>query len=145
MSFIITFLFFFLQSFFALVVRGKIQKGEWVLIHSAESTVGRAALSICLHKGCKIIAIVQSNENHENTLRHLKDVHVINNSSVESHVLALTGGEGVDVALSSLETNQHNQVLASCLHEDGRFLDISLPDSNPRKNLGKSPLNNLAI
>ena len=95
-----------------------------MLIHSAESAVVQAAVRICLHAGCRVI-----------TTEHVQQsrVHVVSCSGLESQVLALTAGQGVDVAL----TGQHNQAVARCVAQHGRLLDITLPQFTNNTNLGE--------
>ena len=41
--------------YYALVVRGRIKRGDKVLIHSGSGGVGQAAISVALHHGCQVI------------------------------------------------------------------------------------------
>lgn len=41
-------------AYYALVVRGRIQKGDKVLIHSGSGGVGQAAISVALLYGCQV-------------------------------------------------------------------------------------------
>ena len=41
-------------AYYALVVRGSMQPGQRVLIHSGGSATGLAAIAICLHRGCEV-------------------------------------------------------------------------------------------
>jgi hypothetical protein len=45
-------------AFYALVVRGRIKRGDRVLIHSGSGGVGQAAISIALHHGCEVFTTV---------------------------------------------------------------------------------------
>lgn len=47
-------------AYYALVCRGRIRKGESVLIHSGSGAVGQAAISIALNAGCKVFTTVGS-------------------------------------------------------------------------------------
>ena len=40
--------------YYALVVRGRIRRGDKVLIHSGSGGVGQAAIAIALHHGCEV-------------------------------------------------------------------------------------------
>nr|QCW07586.1 fatty acid synthase 6 [Blattella germanica] len=135
----------YLIGFYALEKRGRIQKDEWVLIHNATSAVGQAAITICQQKGCNIIATV-CNDHERNTFRNIfhnfSQVHLVYSGCMETQVMAITKGRGVDVALNSLETNQQNKALLHCLKDDGRFLDLALPQLNKSMNLGRSSLQN---
>ena len=41
-------------AFYALLVRGRLQAGQRVLIHSGCGAVGLAAISICLNRSCEV-------------------------------------------------------------------------------------------
>lgn len=45
-------------AYYALVVRGRIQRGETVLIHSGSGGVGQAAITIALSLGCRVFTTV---------------------------------------------------------------------------------------
>lgn len=45
-------------AYYSLVVRGRIQHGETVLIHSGSGGVGQAAISIALSLGCRVFTTV---------------------------------------------------------------------------------------
>lgn len=45
-------------AYYSLVVRGRIQRGETVLIHSGSGGVGQAAISIALSLGCRVFTTV---------------------------------------------------------------------------------------
>ena len=86
-------------AYYALVVRGRIRRGDRVLIHSGSGGVGQAAISIALRAGCDVFTTVGSAEKRK-TLKgvfpELKDDHFGNSRdlSFESHFLKVTKGEG---------------------------------------------------
>jgi len=45
----------YLTAYYALVMRGGLEKGHKVLVHSGTGAVGLAAIRICLHRGCEVI------------------------------------------------------------------------------------------
>ncbi|ERE67869.1 fatty acid synthase [Cricetulus griseus] len=49
-------------AYYSLVVRGRVQRGETVLIHSGSGGVGQAAISIALSLGCRVFTTVGSAE-----------------------------------------------------------------------------------
>lgn len=86
-------------AYYALVIRGRIRKGDRVLIHSGSGGVGQAAISIALHAGCNVFTTVGSAEKRETLKRifpALKDDHFGNSRdlSFESHFLRVTMGRG---------------------------------------------------
>ena len=44
----------FLTAYYALVMRGGLEAGHRVLVHSGTGAVGLAAIRICLHRGCDV-------------------------------------------------------------------------------------------
>lgn len=45
-------------AYYALVVRGRMQRGETVLVHSGSGGVGQAAIAIALSMGCRVFTTV---------------------------------------------------------------------------------------
>lgn len=45
-------------AYYSLVVRGRVQPGETVLIHSGSGGVGQAAIAIALSLGCRVFTTV---------------------------------------------------------------------------------------
>lgn len=45
-------------AYYSLVVRGRMQPGESVLIHSGSGGVGQAAIAIALSRGCRVFTTV---------------------------------------------------------------------------------------
>ncbi len=44
----------YLTAYYALVMRGGLEKGHRVLMHSGMGAVGLAAICICFHRGCEV-------------------------------------------------------------------------------------------
>lgn len=119
-------------SYYALFVRGKLKKGENVLIHSGAGGVGQAAIVIALHAGCTVFTTVGTPEKRlylKKTFPQLTDKHIGNSRdmSFERLILDNTHGRGVDVVLNSLaEEKLHASI--RCLATNGRFLEIGKYD-----------------
>lgn len=45
-------------AYYSLVVRGRLQRGETLLIHSGSGGVGQAAIAIALSLGCRVFTTV---------------------------------------------------------------------------------------
>ncbi|GFQ69735.1 fatty acid synthase, partial [Trichonephila clavata] len=119
-------------AYYALVMRGRIQKGERVLIHSGSGGVGQAAIAIALYYGCEVFTSVGTNEKREFLKKRfpsLQDRHFCNSRdlSFEKHILSETNGEGVEVILNSLAEEKLKASL-NCLAQNGRFLEIGKYD-----------------
>ena len=131
-------------AYYALVVRGGLEEGESVLIHSGSGGVGQAAISIALSMGCEVYTTVGSHEKREYLKKQfpqLTDKNFANSrdTSFEQHVLRQTGGRGVDVVLNSL-SEEKLQASVRCLAQHGRFLEIGKYDLSQNNPLGKTCL-----
>jgi fatty acid synthase, animal type len=51
--------------YYALVMRGQMQKGDTVLIHAGSGGVGQAAISVALQAGCTVFTTVGSQEKRD--------------------------------------------------------------------------------
>ncbi|XP_028643680.1 fatty acid synthase [Grammomys surdaster] len=127
-------------AYYSLVVRGRIQRGETVLIHSGSGGVGQAAISIALSLGCRVFTTVGSAEKRaylQTRFPQLDDTSFANSrdTSFEQHVLLHTGGKGVDLVLNSL-AEEKLQASVRCLAQHGRFLEIGKFDLSNNHPLG---------
>ncbi|VDP18356.1 unnamed protein product [Heligmosomoides polygyrus] len=131
-------------AYYALVCRGRIKKGERVLIHGGAGGVGQAAIAIALSYGCEVFTTVGSQDKREYLKKkfpQLKDHHFANSRSAdfELHIRQYTKGRGVNIVLNSLA---HEMLQASlrCLARHGRFLEIGKVDLAQNSSLGMSKL-----
>lgn len=114
--------------YYALVVRGKMKKGESILIHAGSSDVGQAAISVALHHGLRVYTTVDGIGKREflkNTFPQLTEANISNShdTSFEQFIVRATKGRGVDLVLNSL-TGEKLQASVRCLGLSGRFLEI---------------------
>ena len=67
----------YLTAYYALVMRGGLEKGHKVLVHSGTGAVGLAAIRICLHRGCEVWAPQHSHPTDEAmpVLAHFDDFY----------------------------------------------------------------------
>lgn len=129
-------------SYYALIVRGKLQPGESVLIHAGTGGVGQASIAIALHMGCKVFTTCGSQAKRDflkKTFPQLTDNNIGNSrdTSFEQLILSETNGRGVDVVLNSLAGEQL-QASVRCLAIAGRFLEIGKVDLSNNSPLGMS-------
>ncbi|KAK0084976.1 hypothetical protein PV325_006291 [Microctonus aethiopoides] len=129
-------------SYYALFVRGKLRKGESVLIHAGTGGVGQASIAIALHAGCTVFTTVGTTEKREflkKTFPQLTDKNIGNSrdTTFEQLILTETNGRGVDVVLNSL-AEEKLQASVRCLAKDGRFLEIGKFDLSNNSSLGMS-------
>ncbi|XP_060866838.1 fatty acid synthase-like [Metopolophium dirhodum] len=113
---------------YALIVSGRMKRGDSVLIHAGTGGVGQAAITIALYYECEIFTTVGTAEKREFIKTHFPQIpesHIGNSrdSSFEQMIMMETDGKGVDMVLNSLA---EEKLLASvrCLATGGRFLEI---------------------
>lgn len=116
----------------ALIHRGKMAKGESILIHSGSGGVGQAAIRLCLHHGLTVYTTVGNQEKRDflkQEFPQLTDAHIFNSRdcSFETDVMTATNGRGVDLVLNSLSEDKL-QASVRCLADGGRFLEIGKYD-----------------
>ncbi|XP_077295535.1 fatty acid synthase-like [Arctopsyche grandis] len=124
----------------ALLMVGRMQPGESVLIHAGTGGVGQAAINVCLYYGCKVFTTVGTPEKRTAIKRlypQLTDDCIGNSrdTSFEEMIMFQTEGKGVDIILNSLADDK---LLASvrCLGRRGRFLEIGKVDIINNTNVG---------
>ncbi|XP_019696891.2 fatty acid synthase [Harpegnathos saltator] len=117
---------------YALYEKGKMKKGDKVLIHSGISSVGQAAIHLALYEGCEVFTTVRTLEKRQfirDTFPSILDDHIGNSrdTSFEQMIFQQTYGQEVDIVLNSLA---EEKLLASirCLAKGGRFLEIGKHD-----------------
>ncbi|XP_049874376.1 fatty acid synthase [Pectinophora gossypiella] len=127
-------------AYYALLVRGRMRRGESVLVHAGTGGVGQAAIAIALHAGCTVFTTVGTPDKRaflRERFPQLDEANVGNSrdTSFEQLVLTRTRGRGVDLVLNSLAADK---LLASvrCLAPGGRFLEIGKLDLSNNTPLG---------
>ena len=100
-----------------------LRPGERVLIHAAAGGVGLAAVQVAKAVGAEIFATASPGK--WDYLKSLGIDHVMNsrNADFADDILRLTGGEGVDVVLNSLNGTAIDASFR-CLKHGGRFVEI---------------------
>lgn len=127
-------------SYYALMIRGNLRKGDKVLIHSGSGGVGLAAIGIALAAGAEVYTTVSSAEKKkfvQQRFPQLKDHHFSNSRTAEFeyYIMHQTKGRGVDVVLNSLSEDKL-QASVRCLAQNGRFLEIGKFDLVANSSLG---------
>ncbi|WP_300303734.1 NADPH:quinone oxidoreductase family protein, partial [Ferrovibrio sp.] len=108
----------------ALVDRGRLKKGEVLLVHGAAGGVGLNAVELGRELGAIVIGTVGSDEKAA-IVKEYGATHVINYSkeSIKDRVKELTGGNGADVIYDAVGGDAFDQSLR-CINWDGRLLVI---------------------
>lgn len=129
----------YLTAHYALITKGRLIKGEKILIHSASGGVGLAAVQIARYIGAEIFATAGSSEKRE-YLRSFGIKHVMDSRSLNfaSEIMEKTDGQGIDMVLNSLSGQAITKGL-SLLRDYGRFLEIGKSDIYTNKKIGLYP------
>uniref|UniRef100_A0A0K0ESV2 Fatty acid synthase n=1 Tax=Strongyloides stercoralis TaxID=6248 RepID=A0A0K0ESV2_STRER len=127
-------------AYYALVLRGQIQKGETILIHGGSGGVGQAAIAIALSYGCEVFTTVGSEEKKNFLKKRFPQLTDRNFASsrrtdFETYIRRATYGRGVDIILNSL-AQEMLQASVRCLAQHGRFLEIGKVDLSQNTPLG---------
>ncbi|MBP7670059.1 MAG: NADPH:quinone oxidoreductase family protein [Ferrovibrio sp.] len=111
-------------TYHALVDRGRLKKGEVLLVHGAAGGVGLNAVELGRELGATVIGTVGSDEKAA-IVKEYGAAHVINYSkeSIKDRVKELTGGNGADVIYDAVGGDAFDQSLR-CINWDGRLLVI---------------------
>ena len=113
-------------SYYALVQRGHLQAGEWLLVHGASGGVGTAAIEIGKQLGARIIATGGDDDKLARIQEAYGVEHVINyktQTPLKEAVKKLTGGRGADVIYDPVGGQIFDQSLR-CINWNGRLLVI---------------------
>jgi putative PIG3 family NAD(P)H quinone oxidoreductase len=108
--------------------RGRLQPGEWLLIHGGSSGIGTAAIQLARAFGAKPIVTAGSDEKCA-ACERLGAVRAINYKTTDfvGAVVEATGGRGVDVILDMVGGDYVARNLES-LAVDGRLVQIAFID-----------------
>lgn len=88
----------YLTAHFALVTRGSLAKGDWVMVLGASGGVGLASIQVAAGLGAHVVAVVSSHE-RANVVLQAGAHHAVLRDEVPDKVRELSGGRGVDVVV----------------------------------------------
>lgn len=88
----------YLTAHFALVTRGGLTKGDWVMVLGASGGVGLAAIQVAAGLGAQVVAVVSSDERVKVALEAGAH-HAVLRDAVPVQVRELTGGRGADLVV----------------------------------------------
>ncbi len=113
----------YLTAYVALVRRGSLQKGEWLLVHGAGGGVGLAAIDLGRHLGAKIIATASSEEKLAFIGGKYAPEATLNvNDGFREKVKEITGG-GADVIYDPVGGDVFDESVR-CIAWGGRLLVV---------------------
>jgi len=93
----------FLTAYRMVFTRGKVEIGEWVLVHAAGSGVSSAAIQFARHIGARVIATAGSPDKIEAAQAYgIEAVINYNETDFAKEVRSITGKRGVDVIIDHI-------------------------------------------
>ncbi|KAL1845792.1 Type I Iterative PKS [Diaporthe australafricana] len=115
----------YIAAYYALTTVARLQPGQSVLIHGANSVLGQAAVQLARHIGAEVFAIVDSPSNEGlPAVGGISAERVLSSSdaSFPRAVRRATNGAGVDVVLQTLPGSLSRQAWA-CVASFGHFIE----------------------
>ncbi len=117
-------------AYHALLQRGRLQAGEWVLVHGAAGGIGISAIQVAKAFGAKVIATAGSEEKRAACLEEGADHAIDYRSGFVDQVKDLTGGRGVDIVYDPIGDKVADESLR-CLAWCGRLLILGFLGGGP--------------
>jgi NADPH2:quinone reductase len=117
-------------AYHALLQRGRLKAGEWVLVHGAAGGIGIAAIQVAKLFGAKVIATASTEAKRAACLEEGADHAIDYRGGFVDQVKALTGGRGVDVVYDPIGDKVADESLR-CLAWGGRLLILGFLGGGP--------------
>ena len=117
-------------AYHALLQRGRLNAGEWVLVHGAAGGIGIAAIQVAKVFGAKVIATAGSEAKRAACLEEGADHAIDYRSGFVEQVKHLTGGRGVDIVYDPIGDKVAEESLR-CLAWGGRLLILGFLGGGP--------------
>ncbi|KAL6817690.1 reducing type I polyketide synthase [Trichoderma camerunense] len=117
----------YMSAFSCIFSLANLQRGQRILIHSAETSFGLVAVQLSLVKGAVVFATVETDQQRQflrDTLG-MTDGHIFSSHSLEFafQIRRITKGRGVDIVLNCLDGDSFDESWA-LVADDGILLDI---------------------
>lgn len=112
----------YLTAYVALVRRGELKDGEWLLVHGAAGGMGLAAADLGRLLGARVIATASSEEKRA-FLTNYGAEHVLPAAGFREAAKELTGGRGADVVYDPVGGDAFDES-TRCIAFDGRLLIV---------------------
>jgi NADPH2:quinone reductase len=117
-------------AYHALLQRGRLKAGDWVLIHGAAGGIGLPAIQIAKLYGAKVIATASTEEKRAVCLEEGADHAIDYQAGFRDKVMELTGGRGVDIVYDPVNGPTFEESLR-CLAWSGRVLILGFLGGPP--------------
>src|ERR671913_9130 len=134
----------FHTAYFALVLRGRLAEGESVLVHGAAGGVGTASIQVAKGLGCRVFAVVSSDEK-ERVAREAGADEVLRSDGPWKDEAKEASGGGVDVVIDPVGGDRFTDSLRS-LGEGGRLVVVGFTGGSiPEVKVNRLLLNNTEV
>ena len=120
----------YMTAYHALLQRGRMVEGEWVLVHGAAGGIGVAAIQIAKVFGAKVIATASTEAKRAACLEEGADHAIDYRGGFVDRVKELTGGRGVDIVYDPIGDKVADESLR-CLAWGGRLLILGFLGGGP--------------
>jgi NADPH:quinone reductase len=117
-------------AYHALLQRGRLKAGDWVLIHGAAGGIGLPAIQIAKLYGAEVIATASTDEKRRVCLEEGADYAIPYHDGFRDKVLELTKGRGVDIIYDPVNGPTFEESLR-CLAWSGRILILGFLGGAP--------------
>jgi NADPH:quinone reductase len=117
-------------AYHALLQRGRLKAGDWVLIHGAAGGIGLPAIQIAKLYGANVIATASTEEKRAVCLEEGADHAIDYQTGFRDKVMELTGGRGVDIVYDPVNGPTFEESLR-CLAWSGRILILGFLGGPP--------------
>src|SRR3954466_29960 len=131
-------------AWFSLKLRGRLEEGEWVLVHGAAGGVGTASLQVAKGLGARTIAVVSSDEKEQVARDAGADEVLRSDGPWKDEAKELSGG-GVDVVIDPVGGDRFLDSIRS-LREEGRVVVVGFTGGSiPEVRVNRLLLNNTEV
>ena len=121
----------YMTAYHALLQRGRLQPGEWVLIHGAAGGIGIAAIQVAKLFGAKVIATASTDEKRAACLAEGADYAIDYRDGFRDKVKELTGAhDGVDIVYDPIGAHVTDESLRAMAF-GGRLLVLGFLGGGP--------------
>jgi NADPH2:quinone reductase len=118
-------------AYHALLQRGRLKAGEWVLVHGVAGGIGIAAIQIAKLFGAKVIATASTDEKRAVCLEEGADHAIDYREGLRERVKEITGAhDGVDICYDPIGSTVFDESLR-CLAFGGRILVLGFLGGGP--------------
>jgi NADPH2:quinone reductase len=117
-------------AYHALLQRGRMVSGDWVLVHGAAGGIGIAAIQIAKLNGAKVIATASTEAKRAACLEEGADHAIDYRGGFTDEVKQLTSGRGVDIVYDPIGAAVGEESLR-CLAWGGRLLILGFLGGGP--------------